>query len=53
MADKLYLVKVPVAFFVRASDENKATNAYYTLDQMDMGADDFIYFGDLEIEEVF
>jgi hypothetical protein len=51
--ENLYLVKVPVAFLVRASEEHKMTNAYYALDAMDMGSDEIIYFGEPAIEQVF
>ena len=51
--DGLYLVKVPVAFFVRTTDEHKITTAYCVMDEMTQGADDFVYFGDPEIEQVF
>lgn len=51
--DNLYMVTVPVAFMIRSSDEHKMTGVYCTLDQMDMGSDEFIYFGEPEIQQVF
>jgi len=51
--DNLYLVKVPVAFLVRSSDEHKVTAAYCTMDDMDTSSDEFIYFGEPVIEQVF
>jgi hypothetical protein len=51
--ENLYLVKVPVAFLVLASEEHKMTNAYGALDAMAVGADELIYFGEPAIEQVF
>jgi hypothetical protein len=52
MTEKLYLVTVPVTFLMRSCEEHSVTNAYYTFDQMDEGADESLYFGSPKIVEV-
>ena len=51
--DNLYMVKVPVAFMVRAAEGHEVTHAYCIMDEMGDGADEFIYFGEPVIEQVF
>jgi hypothetical protein len=51
--ENLYLIKVPVAFLVLASEEHKMTNAWCAMDAMSMGSDETIYFGEPAIEQVF
>ena len=51
--ENLYLVKVPVAIMVRSSDEYKITTAYHILEEMSRDMEDFVHFGEPEIEQVF
>lgn len=51
--DSIYMVKVPVAFMMHSTDEHKMTNVFCVLDEMNQGSDEFIYFGEPEIQQVF
>lgn len=51
--ENLYMITVPMAFMVRSCEEHKMTNIYYVLDQMDIGVDEIVYFGEPKIEQVF
>lgn len=52
----MYLVKVPVAFFVRSDEEYNKDAAYGVIDAMSEAAfenGDSVVWGKIEIEEVF
>lgn len=52
----MYLVKVPVAFFVRADEEYKETCAFDVMDtfaELAIGDGVTVVFGKTEIEKVF
>ena len=50
---KLYMIKVPVAFFIEANEDHEMTSALWTIDRINDHSEESLYFGKPEIVAVF
>ena len=50
---KLYMIKVPVAFFVEAEEQHIDIAAHNSIENMAAYCDDVLHFGEPEIVAVF
>tara|TARA_R110000868_G_scaffold375360_2_gene639856 strand:- start:432 stop:587 length:156 start_codon:yes stop_codon:yes gene_type:complete len=50
---KLYMIKVPVAFFVEAEEQHVDTVAFSIIENMAAYSDEVVHFGKTEIVAVF
>ena len=50
---KLYMIKVPVAFFIEANEGHEMTSAFWSMDRINEHTDESLYFGKPEVVAVF
>lgn len=50
---KLYMIKVPVAFFVEAPEGGEITSAFWVMDRINERSDEPLHFGKPEVVAVF
>ena len=50
---KLYMIKVPVAFFVEAEEQHVHTAAFSVIENMATYSDEVLHFGTHEVVAVF
>ena len=50
---KLYMIKVPVAFFIEANEDHAISSALWTMDQINDRSNEPLHFGKPEVIAVF
>jgi hypothetical protein len=50
---KLYMIKVPVAFFIEANEDHAISSALWSMDRINDQSEESLHFGTPEVVAVF